>query len=413
MKQFKFLPVYAPLFYSEKPYLVISGGRASGKSTNMAAFLLLKLMSNEYARIVIARYTQKSIKSSVYQDITDLIDQWGLRRRVRITGDRIENLANSNFIVTHSFKISDDSQTAKGKGIANPNYLFVDECQEVDSEQEYIKLVDSFRKQGVKKKIILAFNPTSKAHWLFKRFYLPDETPNPKWAKTHEFLHTTYKDNEENLDPGKVAEWEEMREIDPDYYNHHILGRWLDIGEGQVFKNWKFTYEPDEDAEVLYGLDFGFSKDPSALVKVSKRGKKLWVEELIYEQGLTNEDLFEVMKRAGVPLEATIYADAAEPKSIETLRRMGFRNIRPSRKGPDSVNAGIDRVNSYQVFCSPKSKNLIEEYYVYSYKKGTDKPIDAFNHLCDALRYALSHEHPQTAAKYAVVGRRRPNFDWE
>ena len=412
MKQFKFLPVYSPLFYSDKPYIIVSGGRASGKSTNMAAYLLLKLMGDEYARIVIARYTQKSISSSIYQDITDLIMAWGIRNYVRILGDRIENKQNGNLIITHSFKISDLTQQAKGKGISNPNYLFIDEAQEVDDEQEFIKLIDSFRKKGAKRKIILALNPTTKSHWIFKRWFLPDQTPNPKWVNTHDFIHTTYKDNEENLDPEKVAEWEKAKVEDPDYYNHHILGKWLDIGEGQVFKNWKFTYEPDSEAEVLYGLDFGFSSDPSAMVKVSKRGKKLWVEEVIYERGLTNEDLLELMKRAGVPLEATIYADSAEPKSIETLRRLGYRNIRSSRKGPDSINAGIDRVNSYEVFCSPKSKNLIEEYYVYSYKTGTDKPIDSMNHLCDALRYALSHEHPQTAAKYAVIGRPRPSANF-
>jgi phage terminase large subunit len=192
---------------------------------------------------------------------------------------------------------------------------------------------------------------------------------------------------------------------DPEYYRHHILGHWLDIGEGQIYKNWSFTYQPEDEAEVLYGLDFGFSSDPTALVEVRKKGKSLWVKELICERGLTNEDLFDVMKQVGVPMEATIYSDSAEPKSIETLRRLGFRNIRPAKKGPDSINAGIDRIRSHSVYCCPESQNLIEEYHQYSYRKGTDKPIDNYNHLMDAFRYALSHDQPQTETKYAVVGR--------
>lgn len=402
--QFKFLDAFAPLFYSDKTYFLISSGRAAGKSTNCAAYLLLKLMGEDYARIVVARYTQKSIKSSIYRDIQDLIEQWNLGKYLEITGDSITNKLNGNQMLTHAFRLSDLTQTAKGKGIANPNYLFIDEFTEVDEEEEYLKLIDSFRMKGVEKKIIMAFNPTSKASWIFKRWYLPDGTPNPKWKDTHEFLHLTYLDNKQNLDPAKILEWEKAKVTDPDYYTHHILGHWTEIGQGAVYKNWKFEWEPDQSAEILYGLDFGFSNDPTAMVRVHKRGKRLWVEELIYDKGLTNEDIYDRLQKLGVPKLATIFADAAEPKTIETLRRLGYVNVRAASKGPDSVRAGIDNIKTYEVNVNPESKNLIEEYYQYSYRSGTDKPIDAYNHLHDALRYAMSSDKGETP-QYAFVGK--------
>jgi len=407
MKQFKFLEAYAPIFHSDKTYYIISGGRASGKSTNVAAYFVMKLMGENYFRGVIARYTQRSLTNSIYRDIVDLITNWGLAPYIEVKGDEIKSKLNNNMIITHSMKLSEGTMTARGKGIANPTDLLIDEAIEVNSEEEYIKLVDSFRTKGVKRKIFVVFNPGPKSHWIFKRWYLPDGTPNPVWKDTHEFIHTTYLDNIDNLDPEKVREWEQAAFINPTYYSHHIAGHWQDIGEGQIFRTWSWdNWAPDQEAEVLYGLDFGFSTDPTALVRVHKRGKKIWVEELLYDRGLTNEDIADRMKALDIPTLATIYADSADPKAIETLRRLGYRNVIPAVKGPDSIRAGIDRILTFEVCANPTSKNLIEEYYNYSYRTGTGKPIDAYNHLMDSFRYAMSGAKDD-GPKYAVYGGRR------
>ena len=411
MTQFKFLEAYAPIFWENKTYWVISGGRASGKSTNIAAYFLVHLMGEEYFRGVISRYTQKSVSNSIYRDILDLINQWNLNSYLEIKGDEITNKANGNMILTHAMKLAEGTITAKGKGLARVTHLLIDEATELPSEEEYLKLIDSFRTKGSERRIFLLFNPTQKSHWLFKRFYLPDGQPNTKWTKNHGFLHTTYFDNADNLDPTKISEWEDLKDQDPHYYVHHILGEWRDIGEGQIFKGWSFDWEPTLETETLYGLDFGFSSDPTAMVKVMKRGGKLWVEELIYEHGLTNEDIFHTMQKLGIPLDAPVYADAAEPKAIETIRRLGYRNIRAALKGTDSIRAGIDKIRSFQVFCKSTSENLIEEYYQYSYRAGTGQPIDDYNHLMDAFRYALSHDKVQGISRYAVVGKPRTLAD--
>jgi phage terminase large subunit len=406
MTQFKFLDSYAPIFYEDKTYWVISGGRASGKSTNIAAYFLVALMGENYFRGVISRYTTKALTNSIYRDILDLVNQWQLSPYLEIKGDEILNKRNGNMIITHAMKLAEGTMTAKSKGLARVTHLLIDEATELNSEEEYLKLIDSFRQKDSERRIFLLFNPTEKSHWIFKRFYLPDGRPNPKWEKNHGYLHTTYHDNAENLDQSKIAEWEDLKDQEPEYYAHHILGHWRDIGEGQVFKNWTFEFSPDHEAEVLYGLDFGFSADPTALVRVHKRGKILWVEELLYAPGLTNEDIYTALTRLKVPSTAPIYADAADPKAIETIRRLGYRNIRAAAKGPDSVRAGIDKIRSYKVFCSPTSENLIHEYYNYAYRSGTGQPIDADNHLMDALRYAMSFDKPQTDTKYGVMGRK-------
>ena len=403
-KQFKFLDWFAPVFTDDKTYWVISGGRASGKSTQAAAYFLMKLMGKEYFRGVISRYTQKSISSSIYRDVLDLIADWGLTPYLTIKGDEIRLTGSRNMITTHSMRLQEGTVTSKGKGLSKVTHLLVDEFTELPSEEEYIKLIDSFRQKGAERKIFLLFNPVSKAHWIYKRFFLPDGRPNPRWAATHGYLHTTYKDNIDNLSPAKIQEWEDSKVHDPEYYIHHILGQWTDVGQGQVFTTWKFDFSPDSDAEIVYGLDWGFASDPTALVKVHKRGKKIWIQEMMYDTGLTNEDIGERLTKLGLPPSAVIYADSAEPKSIETLRRLGWHNVKPARKGPDSVRAGIDRLKSFEVFVDPKSSNLVDEYYNYVYREGTDKPVDSWNHLMDALRYAC--EKLIDGPRYSVMTQR-------
>ena len=388
-KEFIFLPKYGPLFHSDKTYYLISGGRASGKSTNAAAYFLVMMMGDEYFRGVIARYTQKSLKSSIYRDIVDLIEAWGLAGFIKIEGDEIINRRNGNMILTHAMKLQDGTQTAKGKGLARVTHLLIDEAMELPDEQEFIKLNDSFRTKGVQRKILILFNPGTKLHWLHKRWYI-DGQPNPKWLHDHEFIHTTYHDNEHNLDPKKIQEWERMKDLDPEYYNHHVLGLWADGIVGRIFQNWQVgVADPEAEWQTTYALDFGFATDPAALVELKKHNNKLYLKELIYETGLTNQDIAEKMTRLGITRSDLIIADSAEPKSIEELRRLGF-NVQKAYKGPDSIQSGINIIKQHEVYMHPDSTNLHEEYNLYCWKLNSDKPIDTHNHLMDAIRYGLS-----------------------
>jgi len=388
-KEFRVLDAYAPMFHSDKTYYLISGGRGSGKSTQAAAYFLIKLMDDDFFRGVVARYTQKSIKSSIYRDILDLAEAWGLKGYLKIEGDEILNKYNGNMILTHAMKLADGTMQAKGKGLAKVTHLLIDEATELPSEEEFIKLNDSFRTKDSERKIFILFNPTTKRHWIHQRWY-QDGLPNPKWKADHEFIHTTYHINQEHLDPKKIDEWERMKDLDMEYYNHHILGLWQDGVVGRIFTNWQIDKAPD-GLDVTYGLDFGFASDPAALVRCHKHNGKLWLEQLVYETGLTNEDLHQRMQRLGIPRNAQIIADSAEPKSIEELKRKGW-NIQPAYKGPDSIRIGIDKIKQFEVFIDPASDDIRKEYELYCWREGTDKPIDSNNHAIDAIRYALSKE---------------------
>jgi phage terminase large subunit len=193
-----------------------------------------------------------------------------------------------------------------------------------------------------------------------------------------------------------------MKDIDLEYYNHHVLGQWQDGILGRIFTDWQIGVpDPDAEVETVYALDFGFAQDPAAMVELKWHNNKLWIKELIYESGLTNQDLADRMKRIGIANNATIIADSAEPKSIEELRRLGF-NIKGAYKGPDSIQSGINKIKQYQVFMHPDSSNLHQEADLYSWKPNTDKPQDQWNHLMDAIRYGLSVNR---SANYAFQGK--------
>jgi phage terminase large subunit len=389
-KEFKVLKPYGPLFHSEKTYFLISGGRASGKSTQAAAFFLIKLMGDDFFRGVIARYTQKSIKSSIYRDILDMAQDWNILQYLKIDGDEITNKVNGNMIITHAMKLADGTMQAKGKGLAKVTHLLIDEATELPSEEEFIKLNDSFRTKGIDRKIFILFNPTTKRHWIHNRWYV-DGKPNPKWSRDHEFIHTTYHINTQHLDPKKILEWEEMKHIDIEYYNHHILGDWSEGVVGRIFTNWQIGSSA-EGIDETWGLDFGFASDPAALIRVRKHNGKLYLKEFIYETNLTNDDIHDRMLKLGVPKNANIIADSAEPKSIEELKRKGWK-VQNAYKGPDSIQSGISKIKQFEVYVDQDSENLLNEYALYCWKAGSDKPIDSHNHAIDAVRYALSKEN--------------------
>ena len=313
-------------------------------------------------------------------------------------------------IITHAMRLADGTMTARGKGLAGVTHLLIDEATELPSEEEFIKLNDTFRTKGVERKIFLLFNPTTVRHWIYKRWYINSKA-NPKWLADHEYIHTTYHCNAQNLDPKKVREWERSAEVDPEYYAHHIMGEWSEGLIGRIFKHWQFTYEPDPEAGRSYAIDFGFSNDPTAIVEIAKKGNKIWIKELLYETGYTNSDISRFLEKSGIKKTAILIADSAEPKSIEELRRMGWRNIQGAYKGPDSIRNGINKLKELEVFCDPYSKALIDEYNLYSWDKTGERPEDKHNHCMDALRYGLSKS--ENNGTYGFYSKRHAQRDEE
>jgi phage terminase large subunit len=230
--------------------------------------------------------------------------------------------------------------------------------------------------------IIADFNPTS-------QFWLEE------WMENYndtEVIKTNYLDNY-FLPDYERERIEKRASRDRNFKRIHIDCEY-GIYEGLVFTEWQQVDELPE-GNVVYGLDFGYTNDPTALVAVIDQGDKLYVDEVIYHTGLHNRDIAGLMQEAGVLARYDeVFADAAEPKSIDELKMRGY-NVKPAKKGPDSIIAGIDRIKTKAVYVTKRSTNLIKELRNYAWvldKDGrqTNKPADVFNHAIDAMRYALA-----------------------
>ena len=250
--------------------------------------------------------------------------------------------------------------------------------------------------EGLFKQITLTFNPWNDRHWLKRRFF--DAPDAETLTKT-----TNYQCNEW-LDDADRRIFETMRVNNPRRYRVAGLGDW-GIVEGLIFENWEeqaFDYHSEEfrrehpNLESVFGLDFGYTNDPSAMFcgLVDKAACEIWVFDEIYQRGLTNRELFTQIYNRGYAKER-IRADSAEPKSITELREQGLHRIEPATKGKDSVNNGIQFIQNYKITIHPRCVNFLTEISNYSWDSDTktgaklNKPVDDFNHLMDAMRYAL------------------------
>jgi phage terminase large subunit len=205
------------------------------------------------------------------------------------------------------------------------------------------------------------------------------------------YIHSTYKDNP-YVSQNTIDLLNSMKDVDPNFYNVYALGLMGSL-EGLVFQN--FSIENFElNDKRIYSSDFGYTNDPTALLSVHMKDRTLYVDELLYKQGLTNPDISNHFLQLGLRKHSDIiYCDSAEPKSIEELYRLGW-NAKPSIKGPDSVINSINSVKSFNLVVTPRSLNLIKELRNYQWMKDKDgkminKPV-GLDHAISALRYAVS-----------------------
>ena len=237
--------------------------------------------------------------------------------------------------------------------------------------------------------MITDFNPIGKTSWLYKRFF-----ENRNGSNGVHKIHYTVFDNpwakEQEIDILKSYE-----HINKNLYDINFLGQWGEL-EGVIY-DWGEPVDvesmPESLDETFYGLDFGYSVDPAALIRIYRKADEFWVEEVIYEKGLTNQALAQRMRDKGVNESADIYADSAEPKSIDEIHHEGF-NVKPCEKGKDSVKAGIDYLQSLKIHIIDGSENISKEQRSYVRKQDKNgeylpEPVDFENHAMDAIRYGI------------------------
>ncbi|MBS4869325.1 MAG: PBSX family phage terminase large subunit [Eubacterium sp.] len=377
-------------------YRVCKGSRASKKSKTTALNFVYRIMKYPQANLLVIRKVFGTLKDSCYTDLKWAIHRFGV--------DSLFDCKLSPLEITYKptgqkilFRGLDDPLkiTSITVDVGCLCWCWIEEAYEITSEDDFNMLDESIRgitPENLFKQITITFNPWNEHHWLKKRFF---DTPNGNILA----MTTNYMCNEW-LDNADLKVFEDMKNNNPRRYQVAGLGNW-GITDGLVYENWQehiFTLDNVKKLsciESVFGLDFGYTNDPTALFcgLIDIKNKVLYVFDEMYEKGMSNEKIAEKIRNMGYSKE-TITADCAEPKSIDRLRELGIRRVKPARKGKDSINNGIDFIQGFKIFIHPKCENFIKEIGSYCWDKdkeghSTNKPVDTNNHLMDAMRYAL------------------------
>ena len=385
---------------SDARYFIITGGRGSGKSFAINTLLLLLTYEAGHT-ILFTRYTLRSASISIIPEFIEKIELLNKTDDFKITRDEIINKGNGSKIIFRGIKTSSGDQTANLKSLTGITTWVMDEAEELIDEDTFDKIDLSVRNKTQDNRIILILNPTTKEHFIYQRWYesrgIPAGTNVTRGDTT--YIHTTYLDNKQNLSNSYIQQIETMKQRRPDRYKHTIEGAWLDKAEGVIYSNWSIG-EFKFVNKVVYGQDFGFSNDPSTLVKTSidKQNKIIYVQLCYYQSKLTTSELAQLnVKFAGNDL---IVGDSAEPRLINELSRSC--NIVPAIKGQGSVTFGISMIQDYDLIIDSESTDLIKELnnYVWLERK-SQTPVDNYNHALDALRYAVTYQL-QSGGEYYI-----------
>lgn len=388
IKKSFFNEAYLPYLENKERITVFYGGAGSGKSVFAVQKMIIKLMKNPGRTCLVCRKVSASIRDSIFAEYKTQLARFGILEYCEVITTTMQiHLPNGSSFI---FKGIDDPE--KIKSIHGIDDIMLEEATEF-TKDDFTQLNLRLRSKKPNLQIILMFNPVSKQNWVYKTFFAqapPDNTI---------VIKTTWLDNK-FLPKAYIEALEDMKRTNPTYYQIYALGEFASLGK-LVYTNWKIQ-ERKPNALVkrgykyLFGLDFGYTNDPTAFIValVNPETKKMYLHREHYERGMLNSDIADMVIKMGYKNER-ITADSSEPKSIKELKKLGLQKIRGARKGKDSILNGIQYIQQYDIEVSPRCTNLIAELENYTWQKDKEsgeyinKPIDDFNHLMDALRYAL------------------------
>jgi len=367
--------------------VVNRGGTRSSKTYSLCQLMCFKLISEPNKRIIIARKTFPSLRHSVLKDMITMLKQLGIYDLGH--HNKSEHTFTYNYTQSQLIFLSvDDAHKVRG---LESNYVWLNEADAFtfeDFNQLYLRLSRKSEDNKMNQ-IYLDFNPSDMYCWI------KTQIEDKGRAK---IIQSNYTDNT-FLDVKTVQRIEYMKENDPNFWRIYGMGEWGEI-KGLIYNNWEAVNDlPLQYDWRFMGLDFGFTNDPSALIEIRKEGQYIYVNELIYETGLTNLDLIDKMVGIGIT-NVTIYADSAEPKSIaeinkQSMARAAKIRLVPTTKGRDSVKHGINIVQQQKLKITNNSHNLQKEIRNYKWQEKNGELINApinaqGDHALDALRYAIT-----------------------
>ena len=395
---------YRTFWHYKGRYRVVKGSRASKKSKTEALWIIVEMMEYPEANTLVVRKTFRTLKDSCFTELKWAVHRLGVDRYWVFKESPLE----ATYLPTGQkiyFRGLDDplKVTSITVDVGCLCWMWIEEAYEIMKESDFDMLDESIRgecPEGLFKQITLTFNPWNERHWLKKRFFdMPD---NNTLALTTNYLCNEW------LDKSDLDLFERMRKNNPRRYAVAGLGGW-GIVEGLVFEKWKEedfrfitkqqanegqTGVIKDDLKPAFGLDFGYTNDPSALFcgMLDLANKRLYVFDEFYEKGLSNRAIAQKIEQMGFRKER-ITADCAEPKSIDELNSLNL-HVTGAKKGKDSINNGIQWIQELEIIIHPRCVNFLTEISNYTWDadrfgKKLNVPIDDFNHLMDAMRYAL------------------------
>lgn len=367
------------LLESKAKIVVEQGGTRSGKTYNILMWLIFHYCPNNKGKtITICRKTFPSLRASVMRDFMEILRTYRMYSEVSHNKSSSEYRLYGNLI---EFISLDQPQKVRGR---KRDLLFINEANELFWE-DWQQLI--FRTQ---EKIIIDYNPSDEYHWIYDKVIPRDDC---------DFFKTTYLDNP-FLENTIRKEIERLKETDEQYWQIYGLGI-KGVTKATIFRYTEVQKIPVNAKFLSYGMDFGYTNDPTTLVGVWTDGINLYAKEFLYRTMMTTTDIHNFLIKLNIQRDM-IYADSAEVRLIDELKRMGW-NIRKSIKGRDSVNAGIDLLKRYRIHLTEDSSNAVQEFRNYKWQedrngKMLNTPVDAHNHIIDAMRYAT----------YSILS--KPNF---
>ena len=395
-KVLKVNPIFSPLFrddLDQPRYYNVYGGRGSGKSFIASIATVQLSYSKHKHNVLYLRQTMNTMEDSSFKDIMDAIEFMGKEKDFRVVKNRIINKLTGSII---SFKGIRSTTGAKLKSLSGFTTLVIEEAMEVESFEEFSKIDEGIRVKGKPLKVILLYNPgVALGSWIHDEWFI-DGKPNPKAFEDTVFMHSTFLDNEENLNPSVVQRYKDLRLKRPKYYLNTILAEWTLDSEGRVYDGWDIYPGMEDKPEfTVYGLDFGYGGvDSTSLIKVDYFEGTWYLTEIFSKPKIRMGEVVALMKQHNVPLDARIYADYAVPLFLTEIRLGGYKGIRKCKKGKVTEKVKIMQDKKIVIIDENKSSTLYYGYITWSMNEKGKLP-----HEPDALaaaRYGILSCNPRT-----------------
>lgn len=393
---------YNEFWHNKNFYRVVKGSRGSKKSKTTALNFIYRLMEYEWANLLVVRRFSNTNKQSTYTDLRWATNRLGVKHLFKFN-DSLPEITYKPTGQKILFRGLDDPLKITSITVENGIlcWAWFEEAYQIETFDKFSTVVESIRGSvddpEFFKQITITFNPWSERHWLKPTFFDENTRLNNTFSYT-----TTFRVNEW-LDEVDIARYEDLYRTNPRRARIVCDGDW-GVAEGLVFENFEvkefdWVEKLKEKQVVAHGSDFGFTQDPTTLIStiVDLKNKELWIYDEHYQRGMLTDEIYQMYLDKGLK-NAKIIADSAEKRLITEIKRKGISNLKPSIKGQGSIMQGVQFIQGFKIYVHPTCEHTIEELNTYTFDQDKDgnwlnKPIDANNHLMDALRYSLEEFH--------------------